>query len=447
MWSDSKLVLFRLAQAAANSMADISLTEDQWATFFDGFPGSQVTDWVRTTVKELLLRRPSSLHLTVDLQSSFERQVITFVRQITTTNQYNLFHHLWNICGEGAFEFPQPEAQIMRSILGAVYLLLGSERKVLLGVRHNQPAFMTLAEPLDPHDEGRFWSMLSKLLNQNRWAYVGQEDIDIMPDPELWHNLLDVYESKEWPNISWDTVQDLLEDSYYRQRYTVNPAGAYVRLNYHGIKALTLKVKPGLRGFSDPNFVDLLATIDLDDGQTFEILDGARGTGQKQRRHTLPGAVFFQWLIAQVYHDLVTAEEIEVEGQLAAKAQSSSLKQQPSTNHPGWVYIPRVIKGRQQYPRRPLAEPRVSEPYHVRGFPRRGSMTERHRLELLEFQKLYGIDVFAVVRRREAEIGVPCTYVRPHIVPAASPAEIQRLPRFIRARMQAALEAAVSSDL
>ena len=66
----------------------------------------------------------------------------------------------------------------------------------------------------------------------------------------------------DWPEADRSRTLYLMEDAYYRQRYIVNPEGAYVQLKHFGpLKGMTLKVK---KGITDPGFVDLVAVVEVD---------------------------------------------------------------------------------------------------------------------------------------------------------------------------------------
>jgi hypothetical protein len=366
-------------------------------------------------------------------QRRVSETLVLVAREIEERRLYNLLPVLESIPGLLA-QGNQVESDfgiLLTCALKAIHLLLGDERRVLVGCRDGQPALK--------RQQRAFHSSLSaeQLVEVGlmEWPYlphIEQADVDIVPDST---EMVDInwLRGYNWPQIEQTTIQRLFEAAYYEQCYVVHPAGAYVRLRHFGpFSGLTLKVKPGLR---DPKYLDLLAIFETAKGKHPVVIDGAYITGVEQLGRFEGEELFYEylcWVTGVIYHDLVTAETIRV-GSSEQEATPSVWPSDDELPEPSWIYIPRQLRLGEAQPRAEIAGPRIMMPHHVSGHMRKGNLTEAHREELQDFERETGLRVLNLLARHPGK-----TFVRPHVSPSVE--GLNELPRFIHARLQSDIE-------
>jgi len=331
-------------------------------------------------------------------------------------------------------------------ITRSLQMLLGDEKKQLLGTRGSKPAWKFLKRPITRRLAGV--NPLHFYGNVGTIRYLDQSDMVLMPEPEEWFwGLADRY---DWPDVDFGQVRFLMEQAYYHQRYVVNPEGAYVQLKHFGpLRSLTLKVKsPGLL---DPNYSDFLVILGWDttgfrslagddelgiEGlrKSAEILEGGDLTSVDYLSHDPRigsyGKYLF-WVVAVIYHDLVTAKEVS--GHRSASSGKPRGFSEDYDEEPSWVYIPRRVHNQPLPPRLPSEEPRFVSPHRVTGHLRHANPTPQHLAELEKFERQTRLNVLDLLKRNPGY-----TFVRPHVSPSWD--EVKDLPKFIHARLQSEIE-------
>lgn len=311
-----------------------------------------------------------------------------------------------------------------------IHLLVGSENRFLVGVRNNRSAWQHWQAPV----RSSIWELLHAFPIDSDIEYIDEDDLDILPPADKWkHTPQELPKIVVIPNV-WRQIGDLLEHAYYNQQYMPHPKGSLVRVTgVEGLSHLTIKVKPGLY---DPNYIDLIGVFDYGSTKEVLVLSGITGLSRVieplQRRSSEDRQDFLYWLMVQVYHDLVTARETEGRSERRSQRIADSEAFEEETNAGPditWTPIPRIIKSRSTEPRQPLEHPRNLIPHRVRGYRRKGEMTEKHRAVLEELERTTGLQILRWIKPG-------CTFVRPHISPAIEPEEIMRLPLFIRAKIE-----------
>lgn len=137
----------------------------------------------------------------------------------------------------------------------------------------------------------------------------------------------------------------------------------------------------------------------------------------------------------QVYHDLVTAKEVEG----APKRLEGGVGELTEVLKPGWIPIPRV-KFTDVQPFRAGGEvkeffsSRTRVPHGVRGHKRKAQMSDQQRDKILLFERQTGLKILD-------RIPQGYTLVLPHARPKGSEVEISALPQFVRFRLQEELDA------
>lgn len=169
-----------------------------------------------------------------------------------------------------------------------------------------------------------------------------------------------------------------------------------------------------------------LVYIDIEEGigsMTLSLTKGREGDQLKK-----------EWVcfMAETYRDLVTAEEISTTNPRPLRTSLDREKWQPthSNDLPHVVYIPRKVRvGQNNEPREAYDGPkRPMKPHKIEGFRRKGNMTEKHRIALLQYEEDNEVEVLRFVPEGY-------TWVRPFSVPKTDEPNLKELPEFIRRRI------------
>lgn len=368
----------------------------------------------------------------------FDDTTQSLAHLIRKNRRYSLLPELWDAVEDAYLSLPLELWSVFQKVVWTTYLLLGDERRCLIGTKDNKPTWRPLARPITSRTQAEILGIGA--VHDINLRYVQAGDESIVPALDEWVKE-DLFQYP-WPSVSMEAIHKLLEQAFYNQRYTIDPAGARVQLvGCPRINSLYLKVRRGIR---DPNYYDFLARFELDNGSFFNVLDGVVGavTGHSELDEMISRGTFLNYtyyLIAQIYHDLVTAIELPVARYRGGRIVRPQLEPKPTETVSG-IYIPRVVRGNTELPRREIPSPRITEPHRVRGYKRKGKMTEAHRLEILKFEQTTGLKVLDWTP-------AGCTFVRPHVSPAADYEWLAHLPLFIRNRMQDALKRLLESPL
>lgn len=370
-----------------------------------------------------LLRIPSDRRKVSKVQNSFQSTfseiVIGLAKEIEAGRYSFLTQMMWALPRlRQRTESNHAVTTILLLALQATYFLVGEERKYLVGTRGNQPVWRTSSGPLTP------WLRSSELIGAcaAHLPYIGKDDLDLVPH---FDERAPSPEPHDLPDISIDETRAVLEEAYYNQRYVVAQEGATVKITGHPkVRSVELRVRPGI---NDPNYVDFLARFELDTGSHLVVLAGELGTGQITTLNDDPTERYFYFLIAQIYHDLVTAREVKV----MATDPSRGVPAYHEDSQPSWIYIPRrrILTEAPDAPREPMETPRLSEPHRVTIHPRRGIMSKAQRQKIQDWEIEHGLKVMHIANPDQ-------TIVLPHVSPKESTVATARLPRFIKARLQ-----------
>lgn len=374
--------------------------------------------------------------------TAFSERYIHLAQQatwkISREKNYLLLSDLYNVIVDlqlqvdattGEVSAAQPQiAHIASLFVTSVHLLLGSETEWLIGTRGNRPTFKRLAKRASS-PEGLIALFTRPGLYSNI-RYLQSGDEFLVPEPSEW---VSNPSHRQWPEASDDDVRRKLEDAYYNQHYVMDEGGAYVKIcGCPYLESMNLKVRSGIK---DPNYFDFLARFNFTDGSYLHVMDSHVAQGESPhldrlglaQEHRVPA--FLNYLIAQIYHDLVTATELGF-SQPRYITESRTDDRRENSSEISWIYIPRLIRGRPQESVRRWADTqRSAEPHRVRGYKRKGKITDRHRLELQSFEQETGLKVLEWLPDGY-------TFVRPHVSPSTDYESMAKLPHFIRVRMQ-----------
>lgn len=447
MWKKPRLILDYCAQMQWKSLSTHGFWTKPYPKVEGPNPWSSDTALLFERLLDAIKGAYDSVPHTEEMPEKFRRQfssiLINFVLMMEEVQDYWFIPRLEEIevTMQGIDKEYSSEATFLHSIIQA---LAGDEKRVLIsvGARDGKPAWKVFKRSLV--ESGLVRQALYYNLGSLTY-YLDQSDADLIPEPDEWLSSLGT--NYKWPAVDLSKVRDLLEDAYYNQRYIVNPAGSYVRLKHFGpLKALTLKIKSP--GFLDPNYVDFFCVAEFDVskvaperyGSTVQIkkrafvVDGKFAQGMVDIRTPQSSTIlpYLTWVIALIYHDLVTAKEVKIAGSDPLEEADKSIFIDLPYEKPSWIYIPRLIKKRS-IPTRIASTPRSMKPHHVRGHLRKRSLTEQHRKELEKFEYQTGLKVLNLLDRNPGY-----TFVRPYIVPSIG--EVSSLPNFIHARLQSEID-------
>ena len=218
---------------------------------------------------------------------------------------------------------------------------------------------------------------------------------------------------------SAQAAEDHLSDAFFRQRYLIPTEGGEVRFrNALDVERMILIQNRNLiLAKTVTEGGDLFTSIHLDTGRVFNSDLG------------LIDNFPLGDLVAEVYHDLVTAVEIPTTRfrNLGARGTANGL----DVETPQIIYIPRIARTGQIIDRPPYNGPdRPNRPHRVSGHRRRANMTEAQRQRILDFQEVNDINILN-------HLPAGFTFVRPFTVPAG--ANIRNLPQFIKRRIETQL--------
>lgn len=309
------------------------------------------------------------------------------------------------------------------------WVLMEKDGRYLVCVRegHQRKAF-----PLPENPKDRMAAILQIGLQiLTVLPFITPQHLDLIP--ERFGPIYEVdRESMRVPVIINQTIDEVLEDAYFHQRYLVHPEGAIVQFkNAFDIKEMLAKVVEG----------KVIAKISISQGQTVAVVDLETAQGidftvaQQGPLAEVKNALSL--LVASVYHDLV----IRIEAPARKKRKYASLMTEREKTwypqeEPTFIYIPRKIRVGGEIRE---VSPRISATFHrpprihqVRGYLRRGRMTEHHRKVLEEFEKVTGLRILE-------RIPAGFTFVRPYISPMTEGPVIAQYPRFIKTKIEAGL--------
>lgn len=275
-------------------------------------------------------------------------------------------------------------------------------------------------------------------------AHVGQRELNLVPERPI----AQPEEAGLHFPIPGESVEELLEDAFHKQRFLAPPEGAWVQLQDAGdLKKMFVLQKGDIfvaRIITTKG--DFLAGLNLETAERYDYLGDF---GISRDEEFFPNVLK---ILAGVYHDLVTVEELPPgNGRLMRGTRAIGPGREGAKEpRPRVVYIPRRVGGRREGngqltrpryegPRRPV------KPHEVGGFARRARMTEGHKSVLEEFERKTGIRVLELVAQINAETGEPHTYVRPHVRGEGLPEAPVFIQRRVRKRLAERIEQQIES--
>lgn len=235
-------------------------------------------------------------------------------------------------------------------------------------------------------------------------------------------------------------VDHWLEDAYFHQQYLVPPEGAEVRFRRARDLNQMIMVKSGNNILARviTSYGDEQVIVNLEDA-SFIVPD----------RQFLPKDSQSPWamMVAETYHDLVIAEEVSAKShrRLREKPDKSEEEiEQWNLEDPQVIYIPRQMSKSGLDPRPKYdGPPRPVKPHLVTNHFRTANMTDRHRDEILDLEKEWGLSSGEIANH----IPGGKTWVRPHFSPSGAEVIMRVGPIFIKRKILAETGVALKPSL
>ncbi|HUV43088.1 MAG TPA: hypothetical protein VMY36_04290 [Patescibacteria group bacterium] len=303
-----------------------------------------------------------------------------------------------------------------------LYLLLCDEDQILAGSKNGLWYKEINLENHSPEEKESTWESIVLQMSAF-FRGLGRSAIELVPDHFITREDL---KELNLPQPA-KSIEELLEEAYYRQRYTVSPEGAEVRLQNAGdLKTIVVK--------QIGNMIMAKAVTTL--GEALVIVDLDRATAISPEIIVKKEPVLAN-ILAEVYRDLVVAVEIPSSGKKRKRASVGIPTEERTPREPTYIYIPRKrwVRGEEtEMPiRTPYEGPRRPRQFHeVTGHKRHVNMTEAHRLALIEYEEETGLRILDFLPEG-------CTFVRRHFR-GGTEADIKNLPTFIKIKIQTKLE-------
>ena len=376
-------------------------------------------DWDKIDEKDPAVRLQIATHIQ-EYYSAKSSYLKGLAQEIKKEKRFHLFHQLLSASFKiGSMqEVPEIVPPLLALDVDSLYLLICQKNRFLVGTR-----------------DGIFWKNVEwseeKLKDNSviRIALPYIFSLDFIGEKELVTVPEKIIHTKDAEKIQLPkparSTEDLLEEAYYHQRFIVPLDGAEVRFQKAGDLEKMIIIQSG---------DDLLARVITRFGEGFLVLNidtlqQLSGPELIRGIELTPGKES-AWIniLAEVYHDLVTAMELPWRHyRVLGGSKERSGVDKPE--RPQVIYIPRTIRTKEvvRLPYKGL--PRPLTPHRVIGHRRRGNMTEQHREVLMGFEKEYGLSIIA-------NLPAGYTFVRPYVVPAGTSEEFKNLPTFIKRRIQ-----------
>lgn len=335
------------------------------------------------------------------------------------------FYLVNNVCNlsRSITDIPELSKTLLNLDALALYLLICQPNRFLVGLK-GSVFWKNIQWPPPVNGEGMLLfdgaiSYINNLMN------IGGRELITVPERIIHPDLL---KSIRVPRPA-RTIDELLEDAYYRQRYIVPLEGAEVRFRRAGDLQKMIIVQTGKMVFAKAvvHQGEAFVWINIDTAEGGGIDDYFPESFDRKTDESL-----WATILSEVYHDLVTAiEKPRKKGR--GKGGLGGLDDGIEIGGRfGIIYIPRVVRvGEKPLP--PYeGPPRPVTPHRVIGYRKRGNLSENHRRELLKFEGKYGISILN-------NLPGGYTFIRPHISPKDSEINLEDLPTFIKRRIETRL--------
>lgn len=316
---------------------------------------------------------------------------------------------------------PDTARKILNVDVTCLYLFVGSYDRFLVGIKDGVH-WKKVRWPSANDGQGTI-ILESAYPFIGNLRLIGRRELIVVPEnfihPERLHTL-------NIPKPARATAE-LMESAYYNQRYTFPLEGAEVRLRKCGDidSMVVIQSKRNIFAKARTPYGEAIIRLNLDTLGWF----GPDSYQYRPDGMEVEGDPLWVNVLAEVYHDLVIAVE-KPKGR-ESKKKASAEEGVELKGRLGAVYIPRILRVGERRDRSPYdGPPRPVSPHKVGGHKRRGNMTEKQRLAVMEFEKKYDIEILKNLPGGH-------TYVKPFVVPTG--VNLDGLPVFIKKKIQTEL--------
>ncbi|NCO80346.1 hypothetical protein GW869_01010 [bacterium] len=319
-------------------------------------------------------------------------------------------------------------ASFLLTELLLLWALMEKEGKLLVCVRDGHQRKHILL-PENPEDRMTFILQVGQQI-LTFLPFITPQHLDLVPERfGPIHNV--DRESIRVPVLLNQSIPEILEDAYFHQRYVLHPVGAAVQLrDAYDIEGMLVKVVEGkvIARISTARG-ETIAMIDLETGQGVDFIMAHEGPVAEVKNAL---ALF----VATVYHDLVVGIETPARRKRKYTVDQQRMAMAFPEKEPTFIYIPRKIRVggeiREVSPRIPMTIRRPPRVHPVRGYLKKGWLSEHHRDELEEFERATGLKILERIPSGK-------TFIRPHFSPRCDEegGVIVQYPLFVKRRLEA----------
>src|SRR3989344_360925 len=343
-------------------------------------------------------------------------------REVRNTRQYPLIGSIYKELKRIRPNLASSMNDFMLSGIRTLFLLACEPNRFLVGLKGGVHwKKVNIASPPDGTNPA-ILNLASHYLGM--LERVGKRELETVPE-SLVH-------PDDFSRIHFKATQlpldKILEDAYFRQRYFVPPEGADVRFRRFGDLARIFAVQSG---------DEFIAKVSTSYGDETVLIDLQEASYVSPDIKLLKPGEKSPWvgIVAETYHDLVTAEEIySTRSRRRVSLDSNSYGFGDwDLNNPQVIYIPRKRKITLIEDPRPRYDgpPRPIKPHRVTNHLRDTNMTLRHRDEIYDIEREWGLAEGEIVDN----IPAGKTWVRPHFSPSGSEAVLKVGPIFLKRRI------------
>lgn len=370
----------------------------------------------------------SPVHIREPLMEAKTAVFLQAGEEFRRRRDYDVFPQISAVLGANRDRFSRLTFDTLSADLYTLYLLACQEDRFLIGARDGGQWKRVTLPPLTTASE-RMMRVYDLTMNYlTNLGSIGRREAVLVPDNPI--NLAENAEVR-LPNPARST-EDLLEDAFFRQRYIVPTDGAEVRFRRAGDLQRMIVMHSRNR---------ILANVLTEHGEALVTLDTntANWSSPDIYLPTPPQESRWATILSEVYHDIVTAEEIPTTRYRRLRGPQQTPLPIPGPedflDEPEVIYIPRRVRvGEEEAPRLPyVGPPRPIRPHRVSGHRRRANMTNEQRLNILELERQLGINILRFIPDGH-------TFVRPHVSPRGAQVGFRNLPIFIKRRIETRLQ-------
>lgn len=273
---------------------------------------------------------PRSFERFQDAREKFWERFVSEIKRRRRHKLLNDFSGMLFHLQESYFEERHPEiAEVLGLEREVLYYLLCEEDKIMAGSRGGLYWKKVFFDNHPEEDKSTVWSSIISQM-KGFYNYIGRAEVELVPERFL---LMEDFEKLNLP-VPARSIEELLEDAYYNQRYAISSEGAEVHIQRAGdLEIMIVKIRGDeLTAKAITTLGEVLIALNIDRAEpiTPEIV-------AKQE----PRLVH---ILAEVYHDLVVAVEVPSLPRRKRKTPQLRPIEERGLTERTFIYIPRKIR-------------------------------------------------------------------------------------------------------